>query len=116
MKKGLKRTLIYSAIVGGFLVGAFVCYGLSRDYRSQYKDVSQQIAKIDASTSMTDAEKEAARAPMVEKRNGIDNTHKALAGTAYTLTIGSLAAFGICLAVSDKIKAKEEAIAEGRAK
>lgn len=115
MKKGLKRTLIYSAIVGGFLVGAFVCYGLSRDYRSQYKEVSQEIAKVDAS-SMTDAQKEEAKAPLITKRNGIDNAHKGLAGTAYTLTIGALAAFGICLAVSDKIKAKEEAIAEGRAK
>ena len=115
MKKGLKRTLIYSAIVGGFLVGAFACYGISRGYRDQYKAVAQDIAKIDAS-SKTDEQKAEEKAPLLEKQNSIDTTHKVLAGTAYTLTIGALAAFGICLAVSDKIKAKEEAIAEGRAK
>ena len=134
MKKGLKRTIIYGAIVGGVFAISLVCYGVSRGYKSTYTKndvaksgcetkIAQAQSKIDAEMAKPEAERdqtvinrqndiiaaqEALIPTYVEKMDAASAVYQPLAITSYISSIGGLAAFGVCLAVSDHLKAKEE--------
>ncbi|MBR0294515.1 MAG: hypothetical protein IJQ67_01230 [Bacilli bacterium] len=113
MKKSLIRTLIYGLVVGGLFVSSFVCFGVAKANRTTYKNANVEILKLQAQQKKEkDEEKKAEIQVQIDeyttKKNNASSTYKGVATTAYILTISSLASFGVCLAISDKIKAKEE--------
>lgn len=128
MKKSLGRTLIFGGVVGALFILSFVSYGIARniksDYSKAYVDRMTQVKnKEDAEDALNDPnisdekreELEAvvakSQAAIEKDTNIIDSskkTYPVFSSSAYVLTIGSLASFGICLAISDKIKEKEE--------
>ena len=149
MKANVKRTIIYSAVIGGILAASLVTFFISRSIRSDYKTYSvkadpyntkineqKKIIEASENTIRTETAKgEDADQAVIEAEQqkittaqGVIESIKAdekyktytarlnkdsaiyqpLAITSYVCSIGGLAAFGVCLAVSDRIKRKEE--------
>ena len=113
MKKSLVRTIIYSSIVGAILIGGFVCYGISRASASRFEDKRLEIVTAEAERAKTvDPVKIAEYDAIIEAGNKetdkISMSYRITSIASYALTIGGLVAFGVCLAISDKIKKKEE--------
>ena len=138
MKKGSKRTLIFASIVAAVFAISLSCYFISRNFSTEYKnndrqretleqgiaaEVAEQNAIIDTEMAKPVDERDQAKIdaaneelarlrlpqqPYITKMNQANTTYKAFAITSYVASIGGLAAFGICLGISDHIKKKEE--------
>lgn len=116
MKKSLVRTLIFGGVVAALFGLSFVSYGIARDIKGDFSDttVEKLTQEDNLKTAREDGDdEEVARLEKLiqdleNKLKSYDTSYHVFSIGAYTLTIGSLAAFGICLAISDKIKVKEE--------
>lgn len=113
MKKSLVRTIIYSSVVGAILIGGFVCYGISRNTSSRFEEkrheiVTAEVAKGTETDPVKIAEYDAIIAAGNKETDKLSLNYRITSILAYGLTIGGLVAFGVCLAISDKIKKKEE--------
>lgn len=108
MKKGTIRLIVSGAIIAGIFITSFVLFGASKGLKAQYDANKVEIS----SATLAGDDAEVARLEAINK--GISSSYAGLSGSAYGLTIAGLAAFGISLAVNDKIREKEdEAAARG---
>jgi hypothetical protein len=101
MKRKLGRMIAYGIAVGGLLAGSFVCYGIANYQRGIYAETGPKIYS---------AETEEEKAELQAKMDEANQIHMVVGTTAYVLSIASLAALGVCLHISDKLKEKEEKI------
>ena len=112
MKKSLVRTIIYIAVVGGLFAGALGCFAASRGVQKDFKSINGDIVakqlEYDAAAETEKAEIQRQIDKLQSYADAKKATYQVLAGGSYLLSIGGLAGFGICLAISDKIKQKEE--------
>ena len=110
MKKHIGRTIAYVASVGSLLVGAFVCFGVAKNFKEKYDYYDKQVVAIEAKGEEKTAEDVENLEKYTTLRSNFNSSYKMVAVPSYALSICSLVALGVCLHISDKAKEKEEKI------
>ena len=101
-KKDRIRLIIYAVIIGGIFIAAFVLFAIARGARTDYSAANVELIK-----AMNDGDA-INIAKYTDQKQMYSDLYSSVAFISYLLTILGLVAFGVCLAISDRIKAKEE--------